>query len=171
MRPADSYEIRNLNKIFPFIKYGDIEDSFIASRPYYDFVISIYDHTMTTEECEHCIISFSLKGAKNRKKYLQKEKLYLDFFSKLYDETAIVIKTCEDDDESVYFFRYENIDEFLTDCRTSLSEKDLFQLCLPELEVIICGTYDLENVVYYKDINKIAGIRALVAQAGLHIRE
>jgi hypothetical protein len=169
MRHADNQVVKKLNKLFPVITYNDIEEAYLNSKLYPNFIISIFDHCLTEKEAEDQIISYSFKGALNRQKYFKKEKIYLKFFEQLFTIT-LVLKVVEEDDSSVSYFYYDNIDEFIKDCRSSLTELELFKLCLPDFEAIIVGNYDLDNIVYYKNNKRITKLKKLVFGVGLFIR-
>ena len=109
------------------------KDKFICRQ------LDIFDHCLTEEESLKKILSYPVLKSKKAdlSQYLAKEYLLLSFLVELYNRYKVI--SCIDGKH----FIYDSLDEYKKSCTSSLREKKLVTLHIPELHLTIYGNYDL----------------------------
>ncbi len=115
--------------------------------------ISPHSHYLSLEEVHTEMMTYSAfkdYSEKEKKKYLKREKNILHFFRDLFVEYGKQLYFFDiTDEETIYFQQMQFSKDFLKECVKSIREEKFLYLCLPELNLILTGTWDQENFLFY----------------------
>lgn len=63
----------------------------------------------------------------------------------------------------------ETLEEINNICLSSIREEKFLKLCIPKLQILICGSFDMTQIVYSKKESKLNIFLDLLKKANLHI--
>jgi hypothetical protein len=131
---------------FPFIK----EIYYKELYPKAD--ISPHSHYLSFEEAQTEMMTYSgfeHYSEKEKKKYFKREKNILHFFQDLFDEYGKQLYLFEITDDVIHFQQIPFSKDFLKECIKSIREEQFIYLCISELNLVLAGTWDQENFLFY----------------------
>jgi hypothetical protein len=136
-----------------------------------NIVLSPYDHCLTEEEAEEQILSYAIPLKPNqKKKYLENEAKFIDFYKKIYTNYSTFFAFCDKfSDTSEEFYEFESQDELEKICLASLREQRFIDLYVEKLGLLISGAYDLEVLLYANDLSAIETLQQQDFMEGLYL--
>lgn len=145
------------------VSYVNLEH---ASNPEYDWK---YGNQTKSESLEM------------KRTYFQMEVNYLSFFLELEKDFKVYnyandshgyFYTDEDPVDSTLdeqFCEFDNLKDYMFWCLSSVRELCFMNLCIPDLELIIIGGFDLKNSVYYKNREQVGRLNNYIHENGLFL--
>lgn len=170
MRKVDSLLKTRLLQQFPTSLLESIEnhEDEGVSDSYSSGLITIYSHILDDSEIDETMLMSYITIDKNEHKMLEKyydiEDRYVRFFSTLYETYGLYIFDTELE-ETFYQFSSRELKEL---CKASLREKRFAYFCIPELDMLIVGNYDLTFVVYYRKEERMTTFKRALSDSGLY---
>jgi len=115
--------------------------------------ISLHSHYLSLEEVHTEMMTYSAfdrYSEKEKKKYLKREKNILHFFRDLFEEYGKQLYLFDIKNEgTIHFQQMQLSKDFLKECTKSIREEEFLYLCIPELNLVLTGTWDQENFMFY----------------------
>ena len=170
-------DVSEIKKIFPLISYSEIESNDVCK--YYDiYNVSIFDHWLSTEECEKQLTPITI--SKNNR-YFDKErfeeayKKMSNFYNDLYELSSniIIVNTYDYDDklkEDKYDLtllsdkkEYENI------VNRSIKKGELFHFLFYEQIMMYLSGHDYTDTIMIQKGKDISFLKKIASQNKLFI--
>lgn len=170
MRKVDSLLKTRLLEQFPSSLLESIESGEVERGvdSYSSGLITIYSHILDDSEIDESILMSYTTIDKNDHKmmdyYYEVEDRYIRFFSNLYQDYKPYLFDTELED----VFYQVNSQELQNYCRASLREKKLSNFCLPQLDMLIVGNFDLTFVGYYRKEQDMSTFQRAISDSGLY---
>jgi len=166
-----------LKEKFPKISSDELfpeEDEWF--HPFYSlFFLSVFDHWLTVEEAESEVFHYgqiekqlSQKDNQAAQIYFEREKRLLTFYQNLYGLYSLYEHRGSEPNKDK-FYTFETTEEYAERCLKSIREKDFIRLCVPELEVVLNGGFDLTHKIFLDKSCSIGKIKELATSCGLFI--
>ena len=173
MEKANNITKNFLFEYFPYIFETDLNDDREErlEKYYYSFAISVFDRWLSEEEADDSLDKYMWKGnyQNSCEEYKISEKKYISFFKELNKLRDIYcFEENIDNEQKSCFYKIENTKELEQICLLSIREEKLLKLCMPKLQLTILGSYDMTQIVYYKEISKLSGFHDLLQKCQLY---
>lgn len=132
--------------------FQDEEEDIRTLKKKYDIkCVSVFDHWLTEEEYINTVTNYSEKFTDKNvaKQYTNYEKLFLNFYSYLYNNTALYGRLYCNRSRGC-FITFDTEQEYLSYVLLSIREQLFLEIVLPEYKVVIDGNYDLTHILLTK---------------------
>ena len=160
-----------LNNTFPCLNTPILfeEEKMHMLKKNYDIAfISAFNHWLTAEECDQVTMCFSAFKENNDFSYLEREKRFLEFYEALFS-MGVYFWEENKNFTKVYFNKFNSKKEYLDACSNSVREKKFLNICVPKLQTVICGGFDLTQKILMRKGKGDNGLEKIVEDKGLYM--
>ncbi len=182
MKEVNSEVSLRLQEIFKLKTWGELDD--LTDKDEADVAgISIFEKILSQEEFGERFLSFpvEIRSVERLQEYYREEAKFLSLYQDLFDSFPIY-STAHDPEyssesdnpydtsmEPLRWKIFESTEEFLDICTDSLREKRFMHLFIPDLELMILGSYDLEECVVFQSDKGKHVFKGYVEKHGLFL--
>lgn len=153
MHLANDLAQKTLEKMFPLLStpilFGESEESKLLDEFYDILFVSAFDHWLTEEECDKLSLCFADFLKSNDESYLEKLEKFKQFYSHFFNIGAFSWEENQDYDK-LSFIAFDDYEEYIIRCQESALERKFLNICVPDMQMVICGGFDLTHKILMK---------------------
>jgi hypothetical protein len=149
----------------------DIEQS----DGYSKIIFSVFDHWLNEDEAETLIVLYDKeifqKNTQKQHLYSEYEKVFLEFYTKLYSQHKIYLSFADKNDRTI-FFEFDSLEDLRYHIISAVKEEFFSALIVPDLHSLIFNWCDYTHCAYVKETTDLKSdikvLNKLIKDNGLY---